>query len=1001
MLNCALAMWAVGAALTPLQTPADIPTVERQGGLLTLSFPAPEGTIRVYLPDDLSAGDTISGTVIAEPKGATDPEREKNAAALAKYSITTPQTSSTDAGGYRKWQLPKFTQVTGLRFQMTSPEGKGVGELVARVQPERVASPSNMVPPDLGVIGRPFPVPGPFDGDLGNTKTTFGGLPVQPLAESPGQMICAPPTLLGKTRFECSDGTHSTAGDVRLVTFNIQVTDPVIRVGQSTNAQIRIGGLDEMGSGPVKCVVINHNPSIVELEGGDLVPIQIELSQVGSDGSFRKRLRITARSVGLYSLTLRGETRSQVPMGSSPPVPTVVEPDSDPPPIPFEVRLSGLPNPIRGNRPLRIVAESVRPDVPIEAALFSVRLEPNGSWETLGTDSNPEGGFSVEWDRSDFAGGTYSIRVDASGGDGQQASDQRVVTMEDPNGLPSGSMQFENRNFQRDFTQISASIVTVSDSTIRSKRNRATNLRNAAEERRRRARELEDAARAAWERAARKRSQAAALERLDRNIENVLRNAAAQIDVLVKRIEELKGALAGQGDPAAIDKAVADLQQAVDDCEKECAKRRQAVVDAEKRIADLEQELENLANEVNDLFHGDGWTGSARFDRGAGIVRWGFVRDGSSGSEIANWGPKSQRVSDLRRKKNQLAKDLKKAKQDLEDAKDALADCEKECEAKKKALEDAKKAQEQKDEAAANEAKIDESVAELDKALAELESYLDRNPDLPADLKDKLDRLRGKFPIDSDEWEALKKEIDDFLKRKLQVEEALRKEAEAEDAKGNGDWGKANDLRGEADGLDDEARREDNAASDLEAEKRRQEARAAEEAKKRDEERARAEAEQHRKCIEEFKKWIQDNIDRGILPEDALEKFENWLNEHAGKIPDLVGVIGKVLEGVSTGATGTGLANGLTALGATIFYWWAEAELKAACARLSKKIDERTKQLIALELLEQRPPKPCGVIQPKQNTSETWFYFRKGNKVLLFKITRSGGLECMGEISLR
>jgi len=645
----------------------------------------------------------------------------------------------------------------------------------------------------------------------------------------------------------------------------------------------------------------------------------------------------------------------------------------------------------------------MNPRAPMHAASFFARREPNGPWESIGSDANPAGGFAVEWDRSDLAGGTYTIRLEAGGGEGQTCTDLTTVTMDDPSGLPAGKLEFENRAFQRDYTQILASYGSYSEGSINVHRSRANRLRGEADRKRDQAREQEDKAQAEWEKADRLRRQSAALAALDNKIERALGGMAGAISDLVKRIDELKGALAGKGDPAAIDKAVSDLEQANIDCEKECEKKRQEIADAEKKIADIEKRMGEIADEVQDLFHADGWTGSARFDQGAGIVRWGFSRSSSDGSKLLDYGsPEYKKYSDLRREKDKLKKDLKKAKEDLEKAKDALNECEKECERKKKALEDAKKAQAQKDEAAASEAKIDEQTAELDKLLAELEAYLKRNPDLPKDLADELKRIREQMPIDAADWEAFKKKLEDFLKRKAQVEEDLKKQADEHDKKGDEAKGNADGLRGEASGLDDEAWREDRAAADEEAERRRQEAAAAVEAKKRDEERRRAAAAAERDCMEQFKKWIQDNIDKGILPEDALEKLENWVKDNAGKIPDLVEVGGKVAGGATSskpGAGAAGAAEGLVSLGAAIFYWWAEAELKGAVARLGKKIDERTKQYIALELAEQRPKKPCGIIYPKQNSSESWFYFRKGNKVLMFKITRDGGLECMGEMS--
>ena len=44
-------------------------TISSQKGLTTAEFNLPQGKIKVYLPHDISPGDMISGSIIAEPAG--------------------------------------------------------------------------------------------------------------------------------------------------------------------------------------------------------------------------------------------------------------------------------------------------------------------------------------------------------------------------------------------------------------------------------------------------------------------------------------------------------------------------------------------------------------------------------------------------------------------------------------------------------------------------------------------------------------------------------------------------------------------------------------------------------------------------------------------------------------------------------------------------------------------------------------------------------------------
>ncbi|MFZ0751632.1 MAG: hypothetical protein WAM70_19890, partial [Pyrinomonadaceae bacterium] len=75
----------------PEPTPTNAPTakadVKSAGGLTTATFDTNFGKIRVHLPDDMRAGDTISGTVVAEPNGQTKEERARNQQALSQYEV--------------------------------------------------------------------------------------------------------------------------------------------------------------------------------------------------------------------------------------------------------------------------------------------------------------------------------------------------------------------------------------------------------------------------------------------------------------------------------------------------------------------------------------------------------------------------------------------------------------------------------------------------------------------------------------------------------------------------------------------------------------------------------------------------------------------------------------------------------------------------------------------------------------------------------------------------
>jgi len=991
-----LPLWTSSAVAA--NTPQGAATTAEQGklqsanGLRTAEFTLPQGKISVYLPEDIRAGDTITGTVVAEPSGANDAQKTANRGILEGYVVELNGPPSKSSGSQRTWPLHALSQYCGATLTLRAQDRAAISAPPIRVEPPSLVPPGVPRLPGNAVLGRPISVSGPFDGDSANTSLKVGGQLASPLAESPRQAIFGPVSALGTQPIALSEKGQTTTGECTFVTFNLTIGDAVIRTGQSTQATVRVGGL--LGrKDPLTCFLFNHDPSIVRLEGGDVVPLTIQPRELGEDGSYRKNIRVTATGVGIYRLSL------QFPGESGPPTeltPSVAPSEDDPEdrPEPFGVAFDPMPARINGTRPVTFSFRDLNAKNPTVAATMAIRREPNGSWQSL-----PVNGHSAIWERATDAGGLYTVRVEAVDDHQRVAFDQKTIEAENPEGGRAGRMEFNNRSFQMEFNKRAGDLILMSAAGDPYRR-RADGLRGRADDLRGEARKKEQEANDEWNAAEAKRREAAALAANDRRIEGAIEDITGPIAEILKRIAELKGALAGKGGPAQIAKAAADAQNAADDCKKDCDKKKAEREQLEKDIADLESQLEQLAKDVADLFHGDGWSGRATFDKAAGIVRWGFIREG--GGEIGNnMNPKTQKANDLRKQKNKLQKDLKKKKEDLERAKEDEKNCQKHCEEMQKKADEAKKAQEQSNEQAAQQAKMDGLQEQLKNEMQKLADYLASHPDIDPSLKKELDDLIKQMPVDPDKWEDFLQKVKAALDKKKAAESKAEQDAKDHDAKGAAAADEAKRKRDEAAANDAAAAEAERQARDAEDAAKRQEAAAAEAARKA----KAAEEQRHRDCMEKFKKWIQDNIDKGILDDSALDKLKKWLDDNASKIGDLGGVVGNgagsalggLAKGKSGGAAGaSALAEGLFNLGAAIFYWWAEAELKDACRRLGKKVDEVTKQRIAAELIGDK--QPCGIIHPMRDQSQSWFYFRKGNKLLLFKISRDGGLEFKGEI---
>lgn len=214
--------WSNSAAQQTVAT-GDIKTA---GGLTVVSFVVNPGTIRVKIPDDIRAGDTISGTVLAEPNGKSKEEQTANQAELKKFGIRLigqaedkpEDVSLGDISTVFKYALindrqsgnvftiglivnagPMLTKVnipltpSGAVVtpdpKITTPAGMTKSGAVITPDP-KVTTPAGMtssgalitpdpktIPtfdiPGLGQAGRPLVIKGPFDGNSSNTSINF------------------------------------------------------------------------------------------------------------------------------------------------------------------------------------------------------------------------------------------------------------------------------------------------------------------------------------------------------------------------------------------------------------------------------------------------------------------------------------------------------------------------------------------------------------------------------------------------------------------------------------------------------------------------------------------------------------------------------------------------------------------------------------------------------------------------------------------------------------
>jgi len=250
-------------------------TTDTALGLHTTTLASLHGTVRVYLPEDIRVGDTISGTVEIEPAGATPEERHRNGATLSGVVIAIEEEETPASDGDVRWQVPLID--TGIAVVvLRDPSGAEVGRTTVPVNPvpDRIGPLDQPLPgdyelPPIVQFGNPFTITGPFDGDFVTTAVDCGG-ELTVLAESPRTLIArAPLDLVGRHPLTLSEGETITTREVNVIQLYLSAGKLDLLRGETTMVTAEVIGFAGLQpeAYPIEFEMINHSPETVTMEG--------------------------------------------------------------------------------------------------------------------------------------------------------------------------------------------------------------------------------------------------------------------------------------------------------------------------------------------------------------------------------------------------------------------------------------------------------------------------------------------------------------------------------------------------------------------------------------------------------------------------------------------------------------------------------------------------------------------------------------------------------------
>jgi hypothetical protein len=331
------------AASQPQVTAANA-NVKTAGGLTVVTFAVDRGKVIVNLPDDMRAGDTISGTVVLEPTGNTQQEKERNQSSLEGLVITLGG-KAAPARQMRFTIQPEFAlkpdSITAGQTQtvlITIQNGNDTYDTLKKPYPQITLPAGNLIPgltpsgavitpdpkitqpfiiPSLGQTGRLVEIIGPFDGNSSNTELNWtrprsavqdfekntenvsGGFGL--IAESPRKAVfTAPNSVTGPMELHLTEGKTQTTSNYRNVGVNLTAPKTSLLKGESTELHVEVNGLQGITQ-PIPLHLTKGG--VVTMQGGDVQTIRIPPSDVNAYGTYTTTRTITGVQAGAWIAT--------------------------------------------------------------------------------------------------------------------------------------------------------------------------------------------------------------------------------------------------------------------------------------------------------------------------------------------------------------------------------------------------------------------------------------------------------------------------------------------------------------------------------------------------------------------------------------------------------------------------------------------------------------------------------------------------------------------------
>ncbi len=272
-------------------------------GLNITTFTTPQGVIKVSLPDDMAAGDTISGTVTAEPTGKDDAERAQNLVELKGHVLVVGEQQTLVGAGTFSWTIPRPLNANSNSLSLLR-QGQNAATTTIPISATTPPSPTQFTIPTGGQQGRLLQIKGPGNGIFSpQDYVKVGGTILPPLAESPRSLILRNASQsLGPTSLEGYENGVGMQCPFRNLGINLSAPRLNLLRGETTTLRVVVLGLGGV-AGDQSLDLENTSPSVIRMSGGDRQRINIRAGEVRPDGTYSMERTLTGIMAGGFGVT--------------------------------------------------------------------------------------------------------------------------------------------------------------------------------------------------------------------------------------------------------------------------------------------------------------------------------------------------------------------------------------------------------------------------------------------------------------------------------------------------------------------------------------------------------------------------------------------------------------------------------------------------------------------------------------------------------------------------